>query len=176
MKIKMLLLCCLGVLLSWGIAMAVPTEITIMVKTKDAKFLGSSMGGALITIRDAHTGELLAKGVTSGSTGNTEVIMQSPHPRGAVLSDEKSGKFKATIDIDEPTLVEVTAYGPLAQIQAANRASVTQWVVPGKNITGGDAWIMELPGFVVDILDPPTHVKLKGAPQEVLIRANITMM
>ena len=47
-------------------AWAVPTEITVHVKTKDAKFLGTSMGGALVTIKDAQTGELLAKGVTSG--------------------------------------------------------------------------------------------------------------
>jgi len=176
MKLKAFILSCLGLMCFWASAQAVPTDITVMVKTKDAKFMGTSMSGALITIRNAQTGEMLAKGVTTGGTGNTEVIMKSPHVRGSALSDEKSAKFKATIDIDEPTLVEVTAYGPLAQLQSANRASTTQWVIPGKDITGGDAWMMEIPGFVVDILAPPTHIKLKGAPRDVLIKANITMM
>ena len=36
--------------------MAVPTNVTVRVRTKDAKFMGSSIGGALITIRDADTG------------------------------------------------------------------------------------------------------------------------
>jgi hypothetical protein len=49
-------------------------------------------------------------------------------------------------------------------------------VVPGKHITGGDAWMLELPGFVVDVLAPPTHVSLKGVPYTVTLKANVTMM
>jgi len=156
-------------------AMAMPTTVKVSVKTKDAKFMGTSMGGALVILKNADTGEVLAKGLTSGGTGNTNLIMKTPVARGAAITDEKTANFTATIDIDQPTLVELSAYGPMAQRQAANRVSVTQWVVPGKDITGGDGWLVEIPGFVVNILAPATHVKLKGK-QDVVIKANLAMM
>ena len=37
--------------------MAEPTDITVRVLSKDAKFVGTSMGGVRITLRDAETGE-----------------------------------------------------------------------------------------------------------------------
>jgi hypothetical protein len=70
----------------------------------------------------------------------------------------------------------VTAFGPLAQHQSANRVSAVQWVVPGKNLTGGDGWLLEMPGFIVDVIGPPTHQKRKGLPQTVEIKANVTLM
>ncbi len=155
---------------------AVPTQITVRVKAKDGKFVGTTMGGVLITVRDVLTGELLAKGYTAGGTGNTVRIMKTPVSRGVPVSDSSAAKFTATIDIAEPTYVEVTAYGPLAGLQSASKISATQWVVPGKDITEGDAWLMEMPGFIVDVLAPPTHSKLSGVPQTVIIKANIVMM
>jgi hypothetical protein len=68
------------------------------------------------------------------------------------------------------------AEGPLGQPQASARVSATQWVVPGKHLTGGDGVRLELPGFVVDVLDPPAHLRLAGAPKTVSLRANVTMM
>ena len=56
------------------------------------------------------------------------------------------------------------------------RCRLTQWVVPGKHITGGDAWMLELPGFVVDVIAPPAPATLKGVPQDVIITANVVMM
>jgi hypothetical protein len=54
--------------------------------------------------------------------------------------------------------------------------SATQWVVPGKHITAGDGWVLELPGLVVDVQAPPTHTRLEGTPQAVRLQANVTMM
>ena len=157
-------------------AQAVPTQIIVRVKAKDAKFVGTSMGGVLVTVRDVQTGELLAKGYTAGGTGDTVKIMKTPLSRGVSISDDSAAKFVATIDIAEPTSIEVTAYGPSAGLQSASKVSATQWVVPGKNITEGDAWLMEIPGFVVDVLAPPTHSVLSGVAQTVTIKANIMMM
>jgi hypothetical protein len=168
----LLLVSCIFLLIASS-AHAVPTQITVRVRAKDAKFVGTTMGGALITIRDAQTGELLAKGVTSGGTGNTAKIMVDPVLRGRAIADESAAKFIASIDIDEPRLIEVSAYGPEANLQAANKVTATQWVVPGKNITEGDAWTLELPGFIVDVLAPPAH-SLQGRAVE--IKANVTMM
>jgi hypothetical protein len=176
MKAKSMFLGLFLLLLAVTAALAIPTHLTVRVQTKDAKFLGTSMGGALITIKDVQTGEILAKGRTAGGTGNTTRIMKTPVARGMPISDDTAAKFTTTLDLDAPRLIEVTAYGPLANLQAANRVSATQWVVPGKHITEGDAWIMELPGLVVDVLAPPTHTMLTGFPQAVKIEANITMM
>lgn len=158
------------------VASAEPTDITVRVLSKDAKFVGSSMGGARVILRDADTGKILAEGVTEGGTGDTARIMHEGGGRRATLASEGAAKFDATIDIDEPRLVEVEVFGPLAQRQSANRVTVTQWVVPGEDITGGDAWRVELPGYVVDVLDPPAHVKLPAQTDKVDLRANVSLM
>jgi hypothetical protein len=176
MKLKHMIFGLFIVVMVATTAQAVPTQITVRVKAKDAKFVGTSMGGVLITVRDIQTGELLAKGTTAGGTGNTDKIMKTPASRGVSISDESAAKFTAFIDIAEPTQVEVTAYGPSAALQSAGKVSATQWVIPGKNITEGDAWLMEMPGFIVDVLAPPTHSMLSGVPQTVVIKANIMMM
>lgn len=157
-------------------AQAEPTQVTVRVIAKDAKFIGSSMGGMRIVIRDADSGAILADGVTSGSTGDTKKLMTDDRKRGVAISTDDAARYTATLDLNEPRLLEVSAFGPLAQRQSAARVSVTQWVVPGKHITAGDGLLLELPGFVVDVLDPPAHVKLKGAPQAVNIVANVMMM
>jgi hypothetical protein len=157
-------------------ASAVPTTIVVRVKSKDAKFIGTSMGGALVVIKDAETGELLAKGITAGGTGDTGQIMGTSTTGRTPLSDEQTAKFETTLDIEEPRLVEVSAYGPLGQRQAANKVSATQWIVPGAHLIGRDGWMLEMPGIVVDVQAPPAHLILQGLPRRVVIQANVTMM
>jgi len=160
---------------------ATPTTITIRVMALTGKFLGTSMGGALVTIRDADTGRLLASGLTSGSTGDTGHIMKTSHNRDFTYSTEGAAAFTAVIDIERPTRIEVTATGPMANRASANTVSSTQWVLPGKDITGGDAWLLELRGFAVQVVAPATHIKLPLLPMngnkvEVHVEANITLM
>lgn len=155
---------------------AASTEIVVRVISKDGKFVGASMGGTLITIRDVDSGELLAKGVTKGDTGDTRRIMVMDKKRGDSLATDSAAKFVTTLEITEPRLIEVSAYGPLAQRQSANKVSATQWIVPGKHINAGDGFLLQMPGFVVDIVDPPTHIKITGAVQAMKLRANVTMM
>jgi CheY-like chemotaxis protein len=176
MKMKYFLMAILAVLLVSSQVLAVPTKVMIRVRAKDAKFIGTSMGGILVMIRDADTGELLASGRTEGATGDTKIMMLTAQEREAVLAREQDAQFTAVLDIDEPRRLEVTAYGPLAQRQGANTVSATQWIMPGKDIVGKNGWILEMPGFVVDILAPPTHIKLDGPLVTVPIRANVVMM
>ncbi len=162
-------------------AQAVPTTITVRVMALSGKFLGTTMGGARVTLRDADTGRLLASGLTTGSTGDTEHIMKTPHGRHYAYSTEGAAAFTAVIDIDRPTRVEVAATGPMANRGAANTASSTQWVLPGKDITGGDAWLLELRGFSVQVMAPAAHVKLPLLPMtgnevNIHVEANITLM
>ncbi|MEF8941473.1 MAG: hypothetical protein V5B78_01650 [Desulfohalobiaceae bacterium] len=152
------------------------THITVRVKTKDAKFLGSSMGGALVTLRDARTRELLASGRTTGSTGDTERIMKRPNTVRDVISDMTSACFRTELDLAEPRLVEVTAYGPLAQTQSAMQCSSQQWVIPGKHISEGDAWMLVLTGLAVDIFHPPAHSGVSASEGPLELWANVIML
>lgn len=158
------------------VARAEPTRVDVRVISRGAKFVGTSMGGVAIRIHDAESGELLAEGVTAGSTGDTAKIMKEPAAHHAPVSTPDAAVFRAELDIEEPRRIEIVARGPLAQPQATNEVRATQWVVPGKHLTGGDGFRLELPGFVVDVLDPPAHVKLSGAPQKVELRANVSPM
>lgn len=173
-----LAMCAVAVLTSAfaATAAAEPTDVTIRVLSRDAKFVGTSMGGARVVLRDVHTGELLASGLTTGGTGDTGMIMHEDGGRRARMADETAASFTATLDLDEPRLVEVEATGPAAQPQAEQRVTATQWVVPGRAPGGEGGWILELPGFSVDVLAPPAHVRLSGDRESVTVRANVTMM
>jgi len=165
----------LALLAAGSPAAAEPTEITVRVLSKGAKFVGTSIGGARVVLRDADTGELLAEGTTRGTTGSTARIMREPRTPHDPVATEDAAAFRATLELAEPRRIEVVAEGPLAQPQASNRVSATQWVVPGRHVTGGDAWLLVLPGFAVDVLDPPAQRSLStGEP--VRLRANVTMM
>ncbi len=149
------------------------TTIMIRAKAKDAKFIGSSIGGAKIIVKDAITGEILDQGITSGGTGNTDLIMKTAQERGKELSDANTAGFTAKLNISEPTFVDIEAFAPINKKQARVKASTQTWIIPGKNIDG-DGIILEIPGFVIDILAPQTHEGLDS--NAVDIKANIVMM
>lgn len=158
--------------------MGTQTQIDVRVIAKDGKYLGNDVGGALVTIHDVQTGELLAHGSTNGGSGVAN-LMDIPLPRYAVLPVDEASVFTATFDLDEPKLIRVTAYGPQGAQQSANTASQTQWVYPGKDITGGakgGGLLLEIPGLVVQVLNPPTHFLPQTAPEHIDIRVNVTMM
>lgn len=162
---------CLGMIA--GAAVAEPTDVSVRIISKGAKFVGTGMGGVQVILRDAATGEILADGVTHGGTGDTARIMTEGLTRKDVRWTPGAAQFTARLDIDEPVKVRVEATGPLAQPQAAITVTSEQWVVPGHPVTGGDAWLLELPGFAVDILSPAAHSAASG---DIPIRANIVMM
>ena len=156
------------------------TQIDVRVIAKGGKYLGDDIGGALVTVHDVRTGELLARGTTSGGSGEA-TLMSVCVTQAEVLPVEGASVFTATLDLDEPRLIRVTAYGPLAAQQSANTATLTQWVSPGKDVTGGaqgGGFLLEISGLVVQILNPPTHfLPASGqAPAHLEIRANVTMM
>jgi len=152
------------------------TRLAVRVISKGAKFIGSSMGGVRITVEDAADGALLASGVTAGSTGDTDRLMRQEHGRRGVLSTPGSAVFTTTLDLDGPRRLRVSAFGPLAQRQAATEASVTLWALPGKHLDGDDGVLLELPGFAVDVEAPSSHSQLSGVPRDVEVRAHVTMM
>jgi hypothetical protein len=93
----------------------------------------------------------------------------------AIPTSQGASLYTANLELSEPRLIEVTAFGPLAAPGSANTVSATQWIVPGRNIDQGDGFLLELPGLVVQILDPPTHY-MPEQLSELRIRVNVTMM
>ncbi len=154
----------------------VPTRLTVRVLSKDAKFIGTTMGGVRITIRDADSGELLTQGITRGGTGDTQKIMKQDWKRGAPLATPDAAAFTATIALEAPRRIEVVATGPIGQPQATVRASVTHWIIPGRHIDQGDALTLVMPGLALDVLDPPAHTRIAGIPASVTVRANLVML
>jgi len=154
------------------------TMLTVRTRAKDAKFIGSSMGGSYITVRDERTGELLAEGFTEGSTGNTSKIMSQPHTRYEDLADVNTAAFRTEIPLIAPTLVTIEARAPGQHRQAQVTVSTQIWMIPGRDIVG-DGIILEIPGFAVDVLLPRQHqfIPMESLPNRLLpIRANMVMM
>jgi hypothetical protein len=132
----------------------VETKLLVRAVSHDAKIIGTNVGGARITIRDVETGTVLASGTHLGSTGSTELIMTKPRERGGTVFDtEDAGGFLATLEIGEPTFVEVTAEGPLGTPQAVQRTSTTLWMVPGRDVLG-EGLVLVLNGFTIRLESP----------------------
>jgi hypothetical protein len=153
----------------------VPTTVTVRVVSNDAKLIGSGVGGARITIRDDATGEILARGMQEGGTGDTEGIL-APRERGvAVYDTEGAAAFEAVLRLSAPRRVEIEALGPLGTPHARQRATQTVLLVPGEDLTGNGV-VLTLHGFTVELLEPGAG-ELRVAPGEsVAVRARVTML
>jgi len=128
-------------------ALAVPTPVTVRVISQGAKFIGTGMGGVLVELSDAATGASLAKGRIEGGTGDTAKIMNGA-ARGAAIADDKTAKFDAVIDIDQPREVRISVLGPLQPAGAAVAHVSTRWLIPGQPVLG-DGWVVDLPGLAL---------------------------
>ncbi len=152
---------------------AAPTRVMVRALARDAKLIGSGVGGAQIRIVDARTGEVLAEGKQEGGTGSTKLIMSSPHARGMTIYDtEGAAGFLAELQLTEPTIVNISAIGPLGYPQAIRSASKQLLLVPGDDVVGGGV-VLELNGFIVEILNPQP---LTPVGDSFDVRARVRMM
>jgi len=164
----------LFVLLFVSTAAAEETRIAIRALSKDAKFIGSGMGGMEVSLRDAETGSVLDRGVTTGGTGDTKKIIRKPRERYAPISTDDAAVYRTSLDLDVPRRITVTVRGPLAQPQTRAEVSETRWVLPGQHMDEGDGWLIEVPGFAVDILSPVAHSTQKN--ETVTVSASVMML
>jgi hypothetical protein len=134
--------------------------------------LGREVGGARITITDVASGQILASGLQQGETGDQNQIMRTPHlmeePR---YSSRASASFTTTLELTNPTLVDITAEGPLAYPRASQRVSTRVWLVPGHDLTN-DGIVLALYGYIVQI-EHPTPGEPLIAKDDVVLRASI---
>lgn len=151
---------------------AVTTRVMVRAVGRDSKVIGSGVGGALIRIIDAERGDLLAEGRQEGGTGDTELIM-GPHARGMTIYDtEGTAGFLAELRLSEPTVVNISALGPLGYPQAIRSATKQLLLVPGHDVEG-DGVILELHGFIVEILSPEPLAPVGSAVE---VTARVRMM
>lgn len=150
---------------------AVETRLLVRALSRDAKLMGDAVGGVRISVTDAATGALLASGVTQGDTGSTDAIMGAR--RGAstdVFASPGAAGWEARFPLAVPTLVQISAEGPLAYPQATSRASKTLLLTPGAEIGGGGV-VLELHGFIVELLG------MRPAPNgSLLLEARVRML
>ncbi|MDT8371268.1 MAG: hypothetical protein RQ783_04650 [Gammaproteobacteria bacterium] len=132
-----------------SVVFAEPTHVMVRAKAVDAKFIGTSVGGVKVVVEDAETGEILDTGWINGGTGSTSTLISQPITRGQTLTDKDTAGFVATLDISSPRLVRFTLIGPYGFRQSLQQASLTSWVIPGKDILG-DGIIISMSGFIVD--------------------------
>jgi len=140
----------LSMLLATAPAIAEPTSVTVYAISQDAKFIGDSMGGVEVVLRDAKTGKQLAKGITAGDTGDTTKIMDAVG-RSPMRTTTEAAHYSIALDISVPTLVRVELRGPLGRPLTMQIATSERWLVPGISAVAGKAWVVELPGLAIEL-------------------------
>lgn len=153
----------------------VETRLLIRAVAHDAKLIGTSVGGAHITIREVRTGRILADGVQEGGTGDTDRIIDSPRIRyDTVFDTDGAAFFLATIVLEQPILVDITAYAPLGDPEEMVMSTKRMLVVPGRHVEG-EGILLELNGLTVKWLGPdPDEIVSQGS--EVVYRVKVTML
>lgn len=152
---------------------ATPTRVVVHVVTHDAKLIGTAVGGVRVSIREAATGRELMSGLQLGPTGDTPRIMQQPRVRGDSLFAGRAGaRFEATLPLSVPTYVDVSAEGPLDYPDQMVSASKRMLLVPGQDITG-DGVVLELHGYLLDVLAPDTASAGLESGSEVRVRVRM---
>lgn len=156
-------------------ANAEPTEVVVRVISEDAKFIGDSMGGAGIILRDTKSGRVLAKGKTTGGTGNTAMIMQRTG-RSPLIATPDAAAFVAQLDIDEPRLVNLEVSGPIDRPSSNVRIVSQRWIMPGESVNIGNGWVVELPGLAISPTARVVESERKSASLTISISAKVELL
>ncbi|MCE5265150.1 MAG: hypothetical protein LLG97_16660 [Deltaproteobacteria bacterium] len=139
------------------------TKVTVRVVSRDAKAIGSGVGGASVEIVNLETGELLAQGVQRGETGDTDRIMVQPRKRGqTVYGTPGAASFMTEIPLERPTRAEIRVKGPLSFPEALQSGTKTVTLIPGM-AAEGEGIIIELDGLIVRVMHTPPRVASSGA-------------
>jgi len=148
------------------------TTILVRVVGHGAMVLGREVGGARITITDVATKHILATGIQQGEAGDQNQIMRTPRlMEEPHYSSRPAAAFVATFNLLHPTLVEVTAEGPLGYPASSQRASTTVWLIPGQDMIN-DGIVLHLYGYIVQIEHPKPGEPLI-AKDDVMLRASV---
>lgn len=149
-----------------------PTTILVRVVAHGAMVLGREVGGARVTITDVETKQVLATGIQQGEAGDQNQIMRTPHlMEEPVYSARPAAVFTTTLELRKPTLVEITAEGPLAHPASMQHASQTVLLIPGHDLIN-DGIVLHLYGYIVQIEHPKPGQALM-AKDDVKLQASV---
>jgi hypothetical protein len=149
-----------------------PTRILVRVVAHGALVLGREVGGARVTITDLETKQVLATGIQEGEAGDQNQIMRTPHlMEEPVYSAKPAAVFTTTLALQRPTLVDVTAEGPLAYPDSMRRTAKTVLLIPGQDLSG-DGIVLHLNGYIVQIEHPKAGESL-AAKDDVKLKASV---
>jgi hypothetical protein len=153
----------------------ITTKVVVRVTSKDAKVIGSGVGGAFVRIKNMETGEVLAQGKQLGGTGETDRLMIQPRRRGETLYGVAgTAFFQAEIPLEKSTAIEIHTEAPLGYPHAIQKGSKTLTLIPGKHILG-DGVIIELNGLIVNAISPSSKKSLKRG-EEIDVRVEVKML
>ncbi|MDH5347569.1 MAG: hypothetical protein OEW13_06640 [Nitrospira sp.] len=149
-----------------------PTTVLVRVVAQGAMVLGREVGGARVTITDMATSSILATGLQQGEAGDQNQIMRTPHMmEEPIYSSRPSAAFTTILQLQTPTLVEISAAGPLAYPAALQKTSKTLVLIPGQDLTH-DGIVLHLSGYLVQIERPRPREPLI-AKDDVKLRASV---
>ncbi|MBX3308201.1 MAG: hypothetical protein KF751_19310 [Nitrospira sp.] len=149
-----------------------PTTVLVRVVAHGAMVLGREVGGARVTITDIATGQILATGFQQGEAGDQNQIMRTPHMmEEPIYSTRPSAAFTATLQLQKPTPVEISAEGPLSFPASIQKTSKTLLLIPGQDLTE-DGIVLHLYGYLVQIERPKPREALI-AKDDVKLRASV---
>lgn len=166
-------------------------KLKVRVQALGGKFLGDDIGGAVVTVRDSQTGELLVSGRTQGNSGNLSATyapgaspsaLITPTAAGPTVSwlapDDGTAHLTADLPLGRPRLLEIAALGPLGGLQSAHRVAATEWLVPGQDVDGPLGLVLVMPGLLVQVMQPATHTAIASGTEAVSIafEASVAMM
>lgn len=152
----------------------VATEVLVRVVAHGALVLGDEVGGARVTITDVATGRILATGNQQGEAGDQNQVMRTPRLMGEPRYSSRAASFRASLDLDRPTVVEIAVAGPLAYPEAMQRASRTILLVPGQDLLN-DGIVFDLYGYIVQVQQPKPGEPLI-AKEDVKLRATVRLL
>lgn len=148
------------------------TIVLVRVVAQGAMVLGSEVGGARVRITDVASGQILATGLQQGEAGDQNQIMRTPRlMEEPIYSSRPSAAFTTILQLQKPTLVEISAEGPLAYPAALQRTSKTLLLIPGQDLTH-DGIVLHLSGYLVQIEWPKPREGLI-AKDDVKLRASV---
>lgn len=145
------------------------TRVLVRVQAKGGKFIGPDGGYALVTLREAVTGEILAQRIATGGSGQLSPTFSPGASREVVVTPtgwsdtvqwlsapagQSTAGLLATLDLHRPTLVEFSAETLANGIPNGHVVRQRMWLTPGLHLDEEPGVVLVMPGLNVQILAP----------------------
>lgn len=141
-----------------------------------------SSGDLVAQTFSEHKGSCTLSTPSSAQIGAaSKNLVVTPNPGAAptvnwLVADPTSSRFVAELEIEQPTQLEISTYGPLGGLQSAHQVTTTTWVVPGETGPPEPGFVIEIPGLLVQVQKPTIHTELGTLPATIPIKVNVAMM